>query len=271
MELPPSKRSRANSCSNVLRRVSIEGNIAAGKSTLIQILAEASQDWDVVLEPIARWCCSIQTDKEDSEELTASQKCGGNLLQMMYKKPERWSYTFQNYACLSRTRSQLRSLSDKLKDSANPVQFFERSLYSDRYVFATNLYESHCINKMEWIIYQDWHGWIHNWFGNQLKLDGIIYLRATPEVRLLSGHSRSFCSYSPRILQQCSQNVKLHNICHQEVQGQQVQGDTATCRFPFKSLGKYIVSHWYVLEHPLQQRCEGTFTRKTAVVQGSTS
>ncbi|XP_059819392.1 deoxycytidine kinase 1-like isoform X4 [Hypanus sabinus] len=182
MELPPSKRSRANSCSNVLRRVSIEGNIAAGKSTLIQILAEASQDWDVVLEPIARWCCSIQTDKEDSEELTASQKCGGNLLQMMYKKPERWSYTFQNYACLSRTRSQLRSLSDKLKDSANPVQFFERSLYSDRYVFATNLYESHCINKMEWIIYQDWHGWIHNWFGNQLKLDGIIYLRATPEV-----------------------------------------------------------------------------------------
>ncbi|XP_069781679.1 deoxycytidine kinase-like isoform X2 [Narcine bancroftii] len=155
---------------------------AAGKSTLAHILREASEDWDVVLEPIARWCDVSETDYEDSEELTTSQKSGGNLLQMMYDKPERWSYTFQHYACLSRTRSQLQSVSDKLRNSTQPIQFFERSLYSDRYVFATNMYESHCISSTEWVIYQDWHAWIHHWLENQIKLDGIIYLRAIPEV-----------------------------------------------------------------------------------------
>ncbi|XP_038648758.1 deoxycytidine kinase-like isoform X2 [Scyliorhinus canicula] len=180
MAAHPSKRSRHQSGSVKPRKVSIEGNIAAGKSTLVQILGQASDDWDVVAEPIARWC-NVQTEKDDSEELTASQKSGGNLLQMMYDKPERWSYTFQNYACLSRVRSQLKSLSDRVKGSAHPVQFFERSLYSDRYVFASNLYESDCISETEWIMYQDWHAWIHSCFGTTIELDGIIYLRVTPE------------------------------------------------------------------------------------------
>ncbi|XP_076006918.1 deoxyguanosine kinase, mitochondrial [Genypterus blacodes] len=153
-----------------VKRVSIEGNIAVGKSTFVRILTSACSDWEVVAEPVSTWQ-SIQSGTTVS-----------NLLQMMYQDPRRWSYTFQTCSFMSRLRTQLLPPSAGLLSSeGTPVQVYERSVYSDRYIFALNMFELGCISPTEWALYQDWHSFLVEQFGHQVALEGIIYLRAPPE------------------------------------------------------------------------------------------
>lgn len=55
-----------------------------------------------------------------------------------------------------------------------------------RYVFAKNLFEIGHLAELEWIIYQDWHTFLLQAFGNQVALHGFLYLRAPPEVTTYS-------------------------------------------------------------------------------------
>lgn len=126
----------------------------------------------------------------------------------MYQDPKRWSYTFQTFSCMSRLRTHLEPASARLLQSrGTPVQVYERSVYSDRwelfypasdrfsfllsnhcvcssvrYIFALNMFELCCINSTEWAVYQDWHSFLVEQFGHQMQLEGIIYLRASPQV-----------------------------------------------------------------------------------------
>ncbi|XP_077457298.1 deoxyguanosine kinase, mitochondrial isoform X2 [Stigmatopora argus] len=160
------------------KRVSIEGNIAVGKSTFARLLKAACPDWEVVSEPVSKW----QNIDSGTLKGTSPQKTVSNLLGMMYQDPQRWSYTFQTHSCMSRFKTQLQPTSAHLLGSQGAgIQVYERSVYSDRYIFALNMFELGCINSTEWAVYQDWHSLLVEQFGHRVALEGIIYLKAPPE------------------------------------------------------------------------------------------
>lgn len=52
---------------------------------------------------------------------------------MMYREPERWSYTFQTFSCISRLKAMLEPPDEAPPEPPPPVKVFERSVFSDRY------------------------------------------------------------------------------------------------------------------------------------------
>ncbi|XP_023574229.1 deoxyguanosine kinase, mitochondrial isoform X2 [Octodon degus] len=159
------------------RRLSIEGNIAVGKSTFVKLLMKTYPEWHVAAEPVATWQ-NIQAAGMKKDQTT---QCLGNLLDMMYQEPARWSYTFQTCSFMSRLKVQLEPFPEKLLQAQKPMQIFERSVYSDRYIFAKNLFENGSLSDVEWHIYQDWNSFLLREFANRLSLHGIIYLQAAPQ------------------------------------------------------------------------------------------
>ena len=61
-------------------RISLEGNLAAGKSTLLSVLAEQGLALEVAQEPVAQWQ-HVSGDED-------------NILELFYKDPKRWAHTF---------------------------------------------------------------------------------------------------------------------------------------------------------------------------------
>ena len=97
--------------------VLLEGNIAAGKTTLGERLTRDSR-FTFVREPVERWQSGFAM----------------NLLERFYTDTPRWAFTMQIGAFLTRAQS-LDSL-----PADDGVMVFERSIYCDRHVFAENVF-----------------------------------------------------------------------------------------------------------------------------------
>ena len=142
----------------------IEGNIGSGKSTLVKYLKSLesfqSNNIKTVLEPVEEW-----KNFRDSK--------GKNVLEYFYKDQKRWGYLFQMNAFITRGK-----LIEETEEGGHTL-LMERSVYSDRNVFAKNCYEKGLINEIEWKTYLNWF----NWLSKKLSISGdaYIYLRTSPE------------------------------------------------------------------------------------------
>lgn len=135
--------------------LSLDGLIGAGKSTLLAALRSAMPDVEFVEEPVGAW-------------MTLKNAEGKSLLELFYEDKRRWAYTFQNCAILTR----LRAIRGALASTKKRVIVTERSVLTDRYVFAEMLRASGDIDELEWQLYLQWF----DTFAADLPLRGIIYL-----------------------------------------------------------------------------------------------
>ncbi len=138
--------------------VLLEGNIAAGKSTLGVALA-ASPHFHFVPEPVAHWQTGF----------------AANLLERFYADTPRWAFTMQIGAFVTRAQMAVPQTGDALTGA---ITVFERSVYCDRYVFAKNLHDQGTMDETEWAVYC--HFWDH-FTAAMPAPDAILYLRTPAE------------------------------------------------------------------------------------------
>ena len=138
--------------------ISIEGNIGSGKSTLVNKIREKFPHVVIVDEPVEEWSSITDTD-------------GTTILEKYYGDQERWAFAFQMMAFITRVRR----LSAIPKDK---VVITERSVFTDKAIFAKMLYDDKKISEIEYKIYLKWF----DEFASSIKVDHVVYINTPPEV-----------------------------------------------------------------------------------------
>jgi len=146
--------------------VFVEGNIASGKSTLLDNLPNLNNSKrfgkvQVIKEPLDKW-----KNLSDSE--------GTNILKHFYMNMERFAYSFQSFAFLSRVK-----LLEQIEGDSDYI-FVERSIWSDKEIFAKNCYEQQIMSEIEWVLYNKWFSWMEK-TASPTEMS-FVYLQTSPTV-----------------------------------------------------------------------------------------
>jgi len=143
--------------------LSIEGNIGSGKSTLVAKLREKygnNKEICFLDEPVNEW----ETIKDNE---------GKSMLEKYYGNQSKYAFAFQMMAYISRLAPLRKALKKNYK-----IIITERSVYTDKMVFAKMLYND---NKMESVEHQIYNKWFHE-FINDIPTPHIVYVKTDPEI-----------------------------------------------------------------------------------------
>jgi deoxyadenosine/deoxycytidine kinase len=151
--------------------ISIEGNIAAGKSTFLQeLMGRHACNPNVVFldEPVELW-------------ESVKDKYGVSMLQKFYSNPKKYSFAFQMMAFISRQSMLKRKVEDlqAIIQTTNDhkVIITERSVHTDKCVFAQMLFDDGLMEDVEFQIYLKWFEEL-----SIKQIDKVIMLQSAPEI-----------------------------------------------------------------------------------------
>ena len=147
--------------------VSIEGNIGSGKSTLLANLRDHYKNNENILflkEPVDEW-----EKIKDSNGIT--------ILEKFYADQNKYSFSFQMMAYVSRLKVLRDVLKANQKTDKKTIIITERSLYTDKLVFAKMLYDSGKIEDVNYQIYLNWF----DAFSDEFPVHKTIYVKTTSD------------------------------------------------------------------------------------------
>lgn len=146
--------------------ISVDGNIGSGKSTLIKFLKKKYKNITVVDEPVNQWLSILDSDSK-------------NILQKFYEGSERYSYTFQNFAFITRSMNLIDKINSlKYKLFLKKVIITERSVETDKNIFAKMLFDTNQMTLLEYNMYNYWYEKLFP----EVKIKNIIYLKTSPDI-----------------------------------------------------------------------------------------
>lgn len=143
---------------------SVDGNIGSGKSTLVQMMKIFFKDnpkYHFLEEPVDIW----NTIKDAS---------GETILSKFYANQKKYAFSFQMMAYISR----ISMLKQAINEYPGKIFICERSVLTDRNIFAQMLYDNGHIEDVELQIYQKWF----DEFIKDIPMTGIIYVKTSPEI-----------------------------------------------------------------------------------------
>ena len=149
--------------------ISIEGNIGSGKSTLINKLKK--EFTSVGMTPV------IYIDEPVKIWNTIMDKNGDNIIKKYYEDQKKYAFQFQMMAYITRI-TELRKAMEKY--NGNCIIITERSIETDKEVFAKMLYEKKILDNISYTIYLKWFEEL----SRDLKVNELIYLKTDPETAL---------------------------------------------------------------------------------------
>lgn len=150
--------------------VSIEGNIGSGKSTLLENLRKHYCNNKHVIflrEPVDDW-----------EKI--KDKNGNTMLQKFYSDQQKYSFAFQMMAYISRLkimRDTIEQITEKDNKNKEYIIITERSLHTDKHVFAKMLYDQ---SKIEDVCYQIYLNWFDE-FAKDFPIGYSVYVNTDPK------------------------------------------------------------------------------------------